>query len=195
VTILASDNFTRAANADLGANWDPCTGADYQPFNMGASNNAITSNTALDAMETNNAATWPNDGYVQATFWATETLAAGAGYGVVWRAATGATETHYRVVGNGSGYELGKYVAGTYTAIVNSTATTFASGDILRMEWVGTAWTLKKNGTTFDSGTDASIASGRAGVVYSSTNDTAVGLKAWEAGDLGGVGLMGQILH
>jgi hypothetical protein len=190
MAILASDNFTRANSADLGTSWDECTGeGDPGGFNI-SSNTAISQSLVSDTSETNNAATWPNDQYSEATFNATAADGVGVGSGVTCRAATGATVTYYRLVGNASGYELGRKVNGAFTLLSNGSGTTFAAGDKIRLEvrtnGANCDWILKKNGTQFASGTDTSpIASGRAGIGYSSTSSSQANtaLSAWEGGD------------
>ena len=187
MSILASDNFTRANASDLGTNWDECTGeTESGGFNIDA-NLALPALLNSDSSETNNSVSWPNDQYSQVTFSITTAEGAGAGSGPTCRAATGATKTYYRLVGNASGYEFGRKVAGAYTALSSGTGTTFTSGDTLYLEvktnGANADWICKKNGTSFDSGTDTSpIASGRAGIGFSSISTTA-SLSAWEGGD------------
>jgi len=131
MSILASDNFTRANASDLGTNWDECTGeTESGGFDIDA-NLAHPANLFADSSETNNAATWPNNQYSQVTLSTTAADGVGAGSGPTCRAATEATKTYYRLVGNASGYELGRKVAGTYTALSSGTGTTFTSGDTL----------------------------------------------------------------
>jgi len=190
--VLATDNFTRANNADLGTAWDENTG-ESEPggFDI-AGNTALPSNGGSDSSETNNSVTWPNDQYSQVTLTNPTADGAGSGSGPTCRAATGATKTYYRVVGNASGYDFGRKVAGTYTSLNSGTGTTFAAGNTLYLEvktnGANADWILKKNGTQFASGTDTSpIASGRAGIAHSSTSTTA-DLSAWEGGDFAGGG-------
>lgn len=200
MTILANDNFTRANSSDLGAAWDENTGdASVQGFNISA-NTAIPGDLNSDSSETNNAAIWPDDQYSEVTFGTTAANGAGAGSGPTCREATGATVTYYRAVGNASGYELVRAVTGTFTSLSSGAGTTFASGDKLRLEvktnGANADWVLKKNGVQFASGSDTSpIASGRAGIGYSSLSTVAT-LTAWEGGNLtvdGSAILMGQI--
>lgn len=187
MTILASDNFTRANSTDLGTAWDPCTGEASANGLKISSNTAVAADPNFDSAETNNAATWPNDQYSECTFSSAPSDGAGAGLGVTCRAATGATVTFYRLVGHLGGYELGRKVAGVFTALSSGAGTTFTAGDKMRLEvrtnGANCDWILKKNGTQFASGTDtAPIASGRTGVANSS-NTTTPALSAWEGGD------------
>ena len=185
MAILATDDFNGASNADLGAQWDPCTGeSGPNGFILTGSGSAGPSGGGgSDCSETNNAVTWPNDHYSEITFFATGANGAGSGCGVTCRAATGATVTYYRLIGNASGYELGKKVAGSFTSLSSGTGTTFTAGDKMRLQLSGTTWTCFKNGVQFATGTDSAIASGRAGIAYSSTDGTTT-IDAFEGGSL-----------
>lgn len=185
MTILASDNFTRANNADLGAAWDPNVNEGSGTFTI-SSNTAVPSSLGGDLSETNNTVSWPNDQYAEVTLGTTAADGAGAGSGPTCREATG-SQTYYRLVGNASGYGFDRCVNGTFTILSSGTGTTFVSGDKLRLEvktnGANADWVLKKNGAQFASGSDASpIASGRAGIGYSSTSTVAT-LLTWEGGD------------
>jgi hypothetical protein len=68
MTQLASDNFTRADNADLGTAWDPCSGESGPNGFEIFSNAAVPSNNGQDCSETNNTVTWPPDQYSEEAF-------------------------------------------------------------------------------------------------------------------------------
>ena len=128
MSILATDNFTRANNTDLGTAWDENTG-ETGPNGLDISaNKAIPSTLLSDNSETNNSVTWPDDQYVTVTFGATFADGAGSGLGGTLREATGATVTYYRFIGNSSGCEIGRKVNGGFTSLAVITSTTFASG-------------------------------------------------------------------
>jgi hypothetical protein len=194
MTILATDDFTRANNADLGTNWDEVTGdKNVLGFDINA-NTAIPHDVTEDSSETNNAATWPNDQYSKVTLANSTADGAGIGSGPSCRMAGGATKTQYRLVVNASGYELGRFDALVFTSLSTGTGTTFAAADTagleVRTNGANCDWILKKNGTQFASGTDTTpIASGKAGIGYSSTSTTAA-LSAWEGGSFDGPGLI-----
>lgn len=188
MAILGTDNFVRANNADLGTNWDENTGdSDPGGFNI-STNTAIPNNRTQDSSETWNAVAAPNNQYAEATLGTTAADGVGAGSGVVCRSAT-AAKTFYRLVGNASGYEFGRVVAATFTSLSSGAGTTFTSGDKIKLETVTNGancdWVLKKNGTSFATGSDTSpIASGRFGVGHSSTSSVGAGvLTGWEGGD------------
>jgi len=185
MTQLATDNFTRANSSDLGTAWDVCTGEIPEGFDI-VTNTARADSTQLgaDASETNNSATWPSNQYSETTLGTVSAAGLGAGYGPTCRAATGATVTYYRVVGCSSGWELGKKVAGAFTSITSS-STAVANGDIIKLEVNGTSLKVYKNGAQVGTTqTDASIASGRAGVAYSSVASSSDTISLWSGGDL-----------
>lgn len=185
MAVLASDNFNRADNADLGASWDVLTGNNA--FSIVA--NAVSpANVGDDSAESNNSVTWPNDQYSQVVL-ITSGYSGGAndgvGVGVALRCATGA-RTFYRIVAAGAisnGTELAKFVAGSYTSLGNSSQA-WVTTNILYGEAVGTTIKVKRNGTDIISVTDSAITSGRPGLSHSGPSAAAV-LDDWEGGDLG----------
>jgi hypothetical protein len=194
---IFTDNFTRANSTDLGTNWGECTEfAASLGFDI-SSNTAIPGDRTNDTSETEDSQTYPDDQWAEATFAAVSSAGVGSGAGVMCRAAQGSVNTRYRLVGCASGYELGKFVAEAFTSLSSGSGTTFAASDVIRLETVTSgancAWTLKKNGTTFASGTDTSpIASGRPGVAHSSTTTTDA-LASFSAGDFSGVTITGVV--
>ena len=183
MTVLASDDFNRADNADLGTNWDAGVG-ETDVFKILTNAAAFTSNFDVD--ETWNVLTPPNDQYATSTLKATAADGVGIGFGVTVRRSV-AARTYYRLVGNASGYELGRRNAGTFTSMASGSGTTFAAADKITLEYFGSTPTLKKNGVAFGSPpTDSSIASGRFGVCYSSTAAANDAIDAWEGGDFSG---------
>jgi hypothetical protein len=80
-----------------------------------------------------------------------------------------------------SNIELAKVVAGAYTQIWLRTATV-AAGDTVRLEAQGTTLRAYVNGVQVGAdATDSAIATGNAGVVYSSSITTKTG-DDWEGG-------------
>ncbi len=184
MSVLATDAFTGSAGA-LGAQWNACTGETVTTgFNLDGSGNAIPSaGGGGDCSDTNNAVTWPNDQYSEVVLAASGANGAGAGCGVTCRAATGSTVTYYRLVGNASGYELGKKVAGSFTSLSSGSGTTFAATNNLHLEIQSTTLKMMKNAVQFGGNiTDSSIASGRTGIAYSSTDGTTT-IDSWTGGD------------
>lgn len=82
---------------------------------------------------------------------------------------------------------LYKRVSGSYTDIspLALLTLTFATNDVARLEVSGTTYTMYKNGASVATQSDASIASGSAGVMVLNTSAT---VDDWQGGDLGGGG-------
>lgn len=191
MAVLATDDFNRADNADLGADWTP-----QQDGTNGGDNFEIVSNTAKspeanDSCEQQVTATWPNDQWSEATLFNTNNSGQGAGSGVALRCAAVGTRTYYRFCANASGWTLGRLVGGTHTEIIGGTGTVWAAGDRVYLEVQGTTLVAKKNttagagGTTVTTQTDANIASGRAGIAHS-TSDVDAAIDVWQGGDFAG---------
>lgn len=181
MTILATDSFNRGNSGDLGASWDVMTSETAMAI---VSNAAQASIASVDCSESNNTVTWPNDQYSEITYGTVGVgTATGIGHGPACRMATGA-RTYYRAIGSEDGYELGKFVAGSYTQLATGTGTIFANSNTYKLSLSSTTWTLYKNGTSFATNTDSAIASGRAGITYSSPSDTLGSIDSWEGGDL-----------
>lgn len=179
----ATDNFNRADSTDLGTNWDVQTGEGQWEI---VSNEARPRFFDGDCTENYNAITFANDQYSEATLKAlTAASGGGRGPGVACRCSTSA-HTYYRSTANsnasGNNHELVKFVAGSATSLGFIDAD-FAVNDVIRIEAQGTTIRTKKNGTTQISVTDSAIASGRAGVCYSSQGESAQ-LDDWAGGDL-----------
>lgn len=185
MALPASDNFTRADSADLGANWTVVTGAGSWKI---ATNTAQPNAESSDAAEYWNADAFNNDQYSEAVLGVAATSAGGTGCGVAVRVAAGAW-TYYRAVASVNGTELAKFVAGSYTSI-DSDATVWANGDTIRLEVEGTTLRVKRNGTTIAglTNTDASIASGSAGVDHSSISTGTPTLTSWAGGNMAAAG-------
>lgn len=172
-SILASDSFD-TDGATLGANW---------------SNNSIsttfqrvtglaTVNGSTDAAARYSGITWPNDQRCSVIHNKVLTSGGlGAGYGCTVRTSTsGTTVTYYRFVCSTAGWELGKKIADAFTSLATST-TACANGDVTDLQAVGTTLTAYINNVLVTTKTDSSIASGAAGIAYSSTGgDTTFGI-------------------
>lgn len=125
--------------------------------------NSTTYQTSIAHDESN---TYSNDQYAMGTV-----VAATNGHlvGLVVRAAAGATDTSYKVMADPVGGNIFFYkrVAGVESSVSGGGAYTFPSVPFtLSLEVSGTSLVAKVNGATAISGTDASIASGYAGVAF-----------------------------
>lgn len=179
-TELAADTFDRAnEQLNVSPNW---TTSDTSFSVIG--NAASTAGSTGDSQGEWTAIAWPNDQYSQVILDVTGAAGLGTGYGPSCRFAT-AAKTGYRLIASGSGWELLRFNAGVSTNLGSSAGTTFAVGDTVYLSIVGAVWTVKKNGATVSggTGTDGSpIASGNAGIVYSSTAAVADGIASWSGG-------------
>jgi len=184
---VSSDNFDRANNADIGANWDSNTGTMKI-----VSNRVEASNLSSDAVETWNADSFGDDQFSQATLSVVSDSGAESGFGVGVRWASGTTKTGYwavaRVSSNAVDLYVAKFVAGAYTLLGSGNAD-FANGDVMRFEVEGQnpniTLRVKKNGTTvLTVSNETSIGSGRPALAYSSggTINTPA-IDDWSGGD------------
>jgi hypothetical protein len=188
MAVLATDNFNRADNASLGANWTICTGT-----NLNASGFQIVSlhvepaSSAVDSMEVWSAVAFPNDQYAQAACTVTGTTG-GTGPGVFVRGTAGNNPPCYRATvckAASNNVEIIQQVGTTYTNIGFRT-TTWVDGDILRLQVSGTTIRVYQNGVQLGADiTDAVLTTGSAGIIYSSTASGSQ-IDNWEAGSLAG---------
>lgn len=185
MSVLATDDFDRADNANLGASWDQITGEFAYKL---ASNKAEPSVLNQDCAEYHSGIVWPDDHYGQCIL--TPSTSGGSassdrGIGLAARAAT-AARTYYRLSTDATGATnnigLSKFVAAVKTNLwFRSLA--IAAGDVVRLEVQGTTLRVFFNGVQLGADTtDASIATGSPGVSYSGTVG-ACSLDDWMGGD------------
>lgn len=177
-----TDNFNRANETPIGTNWTTITSMDG--FSL-SSNACIPPNVGNDAGSYYNAVTPNANQYSQAKITCPTSGGGGQGPGVAVRIATGA-QTLYRCVLDASGsnnIELSKIVAGSYTQIWQRTVT-YSAAAVLKVAIVGTTITVTYNGSAVGAdATDSSIASGRFGISYSSS-DTGSIIDDWQGDNL-----------
>ena len=181
--ILATDDFNRADNADLGTDWEIV--GSFSTFEV-SSNKTVPHLLNADSVESNETQVWPDDHYSSAIIAALSGTASEAGIGVSVRGSPIAgpgNETVYRVVANlaaSNNTTVAKFIANAYTLLAQGTVG-WVANDRITLEVAGTTLTVKRNGTIILSTSDASIVSGNAGITYSSTMTTA-SLDDWEGG-------------
>ncbi len=182
MSVLATDTFTGTdATSPTSANWATQSGLggveirSNQASNVGGSNSGQRY-TAVSA---------PDDQYVKCTI--VKTIAtADQGPGPAARMAAGAT-TFYFGQCNTTDIRLYKVVANAFTQL-GSTAGAVAVNDIIELDCVGTAITLKKNGSTIIGPiTDSAIATGSAGIWIGGLSADDCAVDTWEMGDFGGI--------
>lgn len=193
MTVLASDAFTRANNADLGTDWTAPsgTGATLKVL----TNEAANSTSATFCLEYWSGAlvgggAWPNDQYAQITVGTVVETSTDNGAGPAIRISTSA-DTFYISQTNTHETRVYKAVAGAFTQM-GSDGAACAAGNTLRLTMTGTSISALKNGVTFIGPvTDAGIASGKAALWISGTATATA--NDWEGGDISSADtLMGQ---
>lgn len=184
-SVLASDTFTRANSADLGANWTVITGELTWSI---AGNTAIPSTLASDHSERYSGRSWPNNQYAQVRVLTTSGGGAGSdeGVGILLRGSATA-KTYYRIIINAgsttNNVGISKKIAGVYTNL-GFRSQPFATNGVLYAEIVGSTIKVKWNGVQLGATIiDTSITTGSPGVTYSSTL-SAASLDDWEGGGL-----------
>lgn len=160
-TTQFTDNFTRADNTDLGANWD--SGYTSQ-FNLQIVSNQVEGTSVGNHnLETYNG-TLAND------HWAQATIKALAGtLRVAVRTSAPATWNGYLCIASDSGNTsiIQRRDAGSGTDLTSSATETWAVNDILRCDASGSTLTLKRctpSCSTVLTTTDATYGSGRTGL-------------------------------
>jgi hypothetical protein len=170
MTVLATDNFDRADNTDLGANWTP------RPNSMQILSQKVAAFVAGDdEAEAYTGISWPDDQYVQVAVSGLTTTGGGTGIGVILRCADG--NNFYRVVVSGeasNNVSVSKQVATVFTTITNRT-TAWSDGDVLKVDVIGDTLRVYKNGVQLgaDIAGDGALATGAVGIGYSSTASAA----------------------
>lgn len=185
MSVLATDDFNRAS---IGSNWTTISGESAWATSGSAV--AAPPSTALDSSMFYNAVTWPNDQYSQFSIPSIGTAGSDQGAGPALRCASGA-RTYYRIVVSGTtgtNTWASKQVAGSYTNFASATKSGgWTTSDTAYAEIQGSSIKVRNGsgGSNIISTTDSSIASGSAGMSYSST-DASAQLDNFEGGDFAG---------
>lgn len=192
MTQLASDTFTRANNPTLSAPW-----VDARAGALIVSNQVGCDPLNGDGYSYYNGVSFPNDGYAQVKISQPPALQKGAAAG-------------YRMQGSDrSGYYAGYtgpdtsstdrriflYNVGTFVAIATEGIIP-TTGEMAKIEATGTTWKYYADGVFRFSNTDATYASGKAGLFAGASDTADPVLDDWSAGDLltgggGGLTLLG----
>lgn len=178
---LATDDFDRADNTDIGVNWTSITSAN----GLQIVSNAVTFNALGDVEEIYNAVTWPDNQYSQVKVTVTGTNAL-TGFGIVLRH-TGTlltNRTSYRIVVNkaaSANVSIAKHINGSITSLASIT-TTWVDGDTLKAAVSRSTLKVFQQGTQIGNNVyDSSITSGQAGISYSEAITSGT-LDDWEGG-------------
>jgi hypothetical protein len=198
---LATDNFNRADNTDIGSSWD----GDYYVSGATAPlqivSNKVRAGVAStkESNETYNAVALPSDQWAQITL---STWAADANERYAWvnvRAGAPQVPSYYQcqaVRNNASGYTViieRENGNGVYTNLATGSGVVWAAGDTLTCEAIGLSPTiinLYRNGTLALSASDNDALTGlRTGAGIWTASLAAVELDDFLSGDFTGVAL------
>ncbi len=161
LVVLASDDYTRANNIDLGPDW---TTIISSPWSIVA-NNARTPGAGAGFGVEVNTTVLPDNQWAEAII-QTITGSANLWVGVTVRASlTG--HTSYQCLaarGTGLGSDVSKRVNGTATTLITEALTAWVSTDTIRCDAIGSTITLYRNSVAVLSVVDTEIPSGYAGI-------------------------------
>lgn len=178
MTVLASDNFTRANSTGLGSNWITWTTATS--LNIVSDQAAApTAGNLYGNIYT--AVGSPNDQYSKTVLGSivSATIDEGAGPQVRMSAVA---QTGY-LIQSGGDTRLYRCI-GTNFVQLGTTGSAGSPGDILELDIVGNILTARRGGVVFlgTPVTDSNIATGAFGV-FGSTSNVLLNLASWEGGD------------
>lgn len=178
-SLLATDNFDRADQSPLAGNW---TATDPTPLDL-VSNHVRPSTLVTDGGAYYSAIAWPDDQYSKANLSVRGTEAEERGVGLLVRQSATAV-THYWLVvdhAESGNVAIDKAIDGDYTNLATFTEE-WTDGDEWELRVVGPTLQAFRNGNQVGTNiTDYAIASGSAGLVYSST-ETSAAIDNWEGG-------------
>jgi hypothetical protein len=175
---LASDEFARADNVDLGADWAVTSGLN----SLQIVGNAVRAGGGSSVrQEQNTSVSWPNDQWCEVTY---KTVSAGSNYSGVLVRCSPSAETNYLALFNRFANQafIYKIVATSYTELASAAAHCVA-GDTWRIEARGSRLSVFKNNELVMSATDTEIASGQPGFrIYNNTGLADVEIESWRGG-------------
>lgn len=178
------DDFNRANNADLGADWTVQFGA----VNCQIVGNRVRAGATGSARVEQNSFALTNDQWAQVTFPTLNAVAITAG--VIVRAAAAGTQTYYAGHVTKIGAATTTVIQRTVSTLspvesdlITNTALTWAANDVLRLEAIGENIIMRQNGAVVLSANDSFIASGKAGIFIFASVLTDVELDDFRAGD------------
>jgi hypothetical protein len=180
MTTLASDDFNRANNPNLGSNWSVLGTSAANRFDI-QSNGISAIDTVSFHSDRYSAITWPDNQWSEAKIITFPTQGGGP---MVRGITTGSAKTLYLGQAGTAGSVIAKWLNNVRTEVAVSFTNTFSINDIARIEVEGTALRMYKNGSLVLSGTDSSITSGQPGIFIELHNSTsAVLYDDWAGGN------------
>lgn len=172
-----SDNFTRANNSTLGANWTVVTGT----WGINSNSAVVTAISPIYAQAYYSASSFSNDQYAVANV---QDLGANIWMGPCVRiAASSSSVNGYCATTGPTGATLRTFVGGS---LVNTlwSGSIFPTGSLVQLSAVGTTLTLTVNYVQVYSGTDTNISSGSPGIMgYDNSNQFTSNITNFYAGN------------
>jgi hypothetical protein len=154
-----TDNFNRA-DGSLGSNW--LNTLDVSGTPLAIASNAVTAQGANVVAYWNPAVnTFSADQHAQVTY---VTANSGNFGGVLVRHDVTGHSNFYLYYENGPNDNLYRFDSGSFTQIHGTSGGSAVAGDVVRLEVAGTTFTMKRNGTTRTTQTDATYSSGQPGL-------------------------------
>ena len=188
-TAVPGDNFNRANAPDLGPSWD----AGYTDqwganTNLQIIGNRVRATTASrDATETYTGVALSNNQWAQVTL-ATATGTRVMAPRLLLRFSASGVKSGYELAlgrgGIGFTSRIGRWNAGVFRQLAAENSTAWVAGDVLRAEVEGTTLRLYRNNGLVLVTTDATMASGRAGLTIYAATLAEVELDDFSAGNL-----------
>jgi hypothetical protein len=182
MTVLATDNFTRANAGNLGANWTDAI-AGWSIVSNQASATASAPN-----LSGYSAILWPNDQYSQATAITVDAVGPALRISGIGSAATG-----YVLLVHSSFTQAFRLDPSFTFNSIWSDGTHWAANDVVYLQVQGSTFTVNRNGSFLATFSDATYSSGRSGIFGLPASSGL--LDAWSGGGFstssGGQMLMG----
>lgn len=171
MALPATDSFVGAS----GTLPDPPWHQQSATVTRDGSGNATATGSDITAVDDAN--TYSNDQYSQFQI---VTVSAGAYCEIIARGSLVARTFYAFYANTGSDCGIIKYIAGAST-FLKAVVTTLTAGDVMKIQVVGTTISVFKNGSLITTQTDASIASGAAGIGFESSGKA----TNWQADNVG----------
>ena len=184
---VPGDNFDRANALDLGISWDAgYTDQFGANTNLQIVGNRVRTTTASrDATETYTGVALSNNQWAQVTLATVTGPRAMAPRLLLRFSAPGVKSGYEFALGRAVGFtsRIGRWNAGVFTQLAAENSTAWAVGDVLRAEAEGTTLRLYRNNGLVLVTTDATVASGRAGITIYAATIADVELDDFSAGN------------
>lgn len=187
MALPATDSFTRADNASLGANWTNVSGGSWTNGHKVASNRADCS--VFDVIQ---ASIWTADAFAADQYSQAAMVISPFSAGLVLRMTADGAQGYLARGGAGHGAVTLHVLSSAGLAAAFATlSANFTTNDVLKFTVTGTSFEVFVNGVSIGTGTDSTYTSGGSAGIYGrySGND---GHDDWEGGTPGGAPAGGQ---